>query len=270
MRVRVVAGRALKALPRFHVLHFHGLGRVAPHLLQHILALDVAAAAHELGTPLATIKLVSSELASEVATTLPDRKDLADDLALLRQSAERCGNILKSMGSAGRDDLLIRSAPLGQVVEEAALPHRNRGIRIRVEMPPGAPSIQRDAALIHGFRNLIQNAVDFAAEEVLIEASFDKREIRLRVADDGPGFPAALLPKIGDPFLTTRPRAEDGRSYEGLGLGLFIAKALLERSGARMKFGNRQRGAQVSVIWPRQMIEANERGALGKNPEITA
>lgn len=229
----------------------------------------VAAAAHEMGTPLATIKLVSSELADEITQALPDRKDLAEDLALLRQSADRCSGILKSMGSAGRDDLLIRSAPLLQVLEEAAGPHRNRGIRIRIEIPPDAPSIQRDAALIHGLRNLIQNAVDFARVEVLIEASIDKREIRLRVADDGPGFPAALLPKIGDPFLTTRPRSEDGRSYEGLGLGLFIAKALLERSGAAVQFGNRQRGAQVSVTWPRDRIETDRRGALGQNPEIT-
>ncbi|SMO72042.1 ActS/PrrB/RegB family redox-sensitive histidine kinase [Paracoccus laeviglucosivorans] len=236
--------------------------------LQHLGGV-VAAAAHEMGTPLATIKLVSSELADEIASALPEREDLAEDLALLRQSADRCSGILKSMGSAGRDDLLFRIAPLSEVIKEAAAPHRNRGIRIRVEIAQDAPSIKRDAALIHGLRNLIQNAVDFARVEVLIEASFDKREIRLRIADDGPGFPAALLPKIGDPFLTTRPRAEDGRSYEGLGLGLFIAKALLERSGAAMRFGNRQRGAQVSVIWPRSVIEADERAVLGQNPEIT-
>lgn len=236
--------------------------------LQHLGGV-VAAAAHEMGTPLATIKLVSSELTDEITVALPDREDLAEDLALLRQSADRCSGILKSMGNAGRDDLLIRSAPLSEVIKEAAAPHRNRGIRVRVEIAPDAPSIKRDAALIHGLRNLIQNAVDFADVEVLVEASFDKREIRLRIADDGPGFPSALLPKIGDPFLTTRPRAEDGRSYEGLGLGLFIAKALLERSGAVMRFGNRQRGAQISVIWPRNLIESNERGALGQNPEIT-
>lgn len=235
--------------------------------LQHLGGV-VAAAAHEMGTPLATIKLVSSELADEITRALPDRADLAEDLALLRQSAERCGTILKSMGSAGRDDLLIRSAPLSEMLDEAAAPHRNRGIRIRLSVPGNAPAVHRDAALIHGLRNLIQNAVDFAAEEVLIEASCDQREIRLRIADDGPGFPIALLPKIGDPFLTTRPRAEDGRSYEGLGLGLFIAKALLERSGATMLFGNSQRGAQVTVIWPRDRIAADDRGVLGRNPQI--
>lgn len=235
--------------------------------LQHLGGV-VAAAAHEMGTPLATIKLVSSELVDEVAAALPERQDLAEDLALLRQSADRCAAILKSMGSAGRDDLLIRSAPLREVLDEAAAPHRNRGIRIRLAVPAEAPAIHRDAALIHGLRNLIQNAVDFASEEVLVEAGCDRREIRLRIADDGPGFPVALLPKIGEPFLTTRPRAEDGRSYEGLGLGLFIAKALLERSGAAVRFGNSQRGAQVTVVWPRDRIAADDRAALAPNPEI--
>jgi len=237
--------------------------------LQHLGGV-VAAAAHEMGTPLATIKLVSAEMEDEITDSLPDRSDLREDLALLRQSAERCAQILKSMGSAGRDDLLIRAAPLREVLEEAAGPHRNRGIRIRIEVPNPSVSIQRDAALIHGLRNLIQNAVDFAKAEVLIEASLGRRELRLRIADDGPGFPAQLLPRIGSPFLTTRPRAEDGRGYEGMGLGLFIAKALLERSGAVVRFGNRQRGAQVTIAWSRGLIEADTRGALGPNPEITA
>jgi len=236
--------------------------------LQHLGGV-VAAAAHEMGTPLATIKLVSAELADEISEAMPDRTDLGEDLALLRKSAERCAAILRSMGSAGRDDLLIHQAPLRAVLEEAAAPHRDRGVRIRIETPGQPVTIRRDAALIHGLRNLIQNAVDFANAEVLVEASVGRRELRLRIADDGPGFPPALLPRIGSPFLTTRPRAEDGRSYEGMGLGLFIAKTLLERAGADVRFGNRQRGAQVTVTWPRGLIEAEDRGALGENPQIT-
>ncbi|WP_199260082.1 ActS/PrrB/RegB family redox-sensitive histidine kinase [Paracoccus binzhouensis] len=237
--------------------------------LQHLGGV-VAAAAHELGTPLATIKLVSAELADELSEALPDRKDLAEDVALLRQSADRCRDILKSMGGAGRDDLLIRSAPLSEVLSEAAAPHRGRGAEILLE--PGAedPIVHRDAAVIHGLRNLIQNAVDFASERVTIETGVDRRDIRVRISDDGPGFPPALLPRIGSPFLTTRPRAEDERSYEGMGLGLFIAKALLERSGARLRFGNGTRGAEVTVTWPRELIETENRGALGQNPEIRA
>jgi len=238
--------------------------------LQHLGGV-VAAAAHELGTPLATIKLVGAELADELAEALPEREDLAEDVALLRQSADRCRDILKSMGSAGRDDLLIRSAPLTEVLAEAAAPHHGRGAEIVVQPAPEPLIVQRDAAVIHGLRNLIQNAVDFAARRVTIETGADRRDLWVRIADDGPGFPPALLPRIGSPFLTTRPRAEDGRSYEGMGLGLFIAKALLERSGARLRFANGAKGgAEILVTWPRDMIETGNRAALGPNPEILA
>ena len=236
--------------------------------LQHLGGV-VAAAAHEMGTPLATIKLVAAELRDEIAATLPERRDLAEDLALLTASADRCSAILRAMGSAGRDDLMIRSAPLAQVLDEAAAPHRDRGARIAIEVAPDAPAIRRDAALIHGLRNLIQNAVDFARSEVRITAVATRRDISIRIADDGPGFPPHLLPRLGNPFLTTRPRAEDGRSYEGLGLGLFIAKALLERSGAVVRPGNAPGGgAVVEVTWPRPRIEAEARAALGENPRI--
>ncbi|CAM3251605.1 two-component system, sensor histidine kinase RegB [Paracoccus aminovorans] len=235
--------------------------------LQHLGGV-VAAAAHELGTPLATIKLVSAELSDELSDALPEREDLAEDLALLRQSADRCRDILKSMGGAGRDDLLIRSAPLSEVLSEAAAPHRDRGAQIEMQAAEENPIVHRDAAVIHGLRNLIQNAVDFASDRVTVQTGSDRREIWVRIIDDGPGFPPALLPRIGSPFLTTRPRAEDGRSYEGMGLGLFIAKALLERSGARLRFGNGARGAEITVIWPRTLIEADNREALGPNPQI--
>ena len=236
--------------------------------LQHLGGV-VAAAAHELGTPLATIKLVSAELADELSEALPDREDLAEDVTLLRQSADRCRDIMRSMGASGRDDLLIRSAPLAEVLAEAAAPHRKRGAAIVIEAAEDMPVIQRDAAVIHGLRNLIQNAVDFAHNQVTIRASRDRRDLRIQISDDGPGFPPALLPRIGSPFLTTRPRAEDGRSYEGMGLGLFIAKALLQGSGARLDFGNGvSGGARITVTWPLARIEAEDRGALGANPEI--
>jgi two-component system sensor histidine kinase RegB len=236
--------------------------------LQHLGGV-VAAAAHELGTPLATIKLVSAELADELSEALPDREDLAEDVTLLRQSADRCRDIMRSMGASGRDDLLIRFAPLAEVLAEAAAPHRGRGAGIVIDAGAGMPVIQRDAAVIHGLRNLIQNAVDFAASQVTIRASRDRRDLCIQILDDGPGFPPALLPRIGSPFLTTRPRAEDGRSYEGMGLGLFIAKALLQGSGARLDFGNGvSGGARITVTWPLARIEAEDRGALGANPEI--
>lgn len=251
----------------------------------------VAAAAHELGTPLATIKLVSAELMEE----LEDRPELLEDARLIRQQADRCRDILQSMGRAGKDDLLLRTAPLSEVLREAAEPHRARGKDIVFEVGPGPggdarqPSVHRRPEMIHGLRNLIQNAVDFAAGQVWVTATWTGGEIAVRIADDGPGFPQQLIGRIGDPFVRRRdPAGEDALrpEYQGMGLGLFIAKTLLERSGARLSFANgsdpfligaerpARGGAVVEAVWPRGAIEAGEAGGpragLGQNRPIRA
>lgn len=248
----------------------------------------VAAAAHELGTPLATIKLASSELIAE----LEDRPDLQEDAALIRDQANRCRDILRDMGRAGKDDLHLRQAPLSAVVHEAAEPHMHRGKKIHFEEGPGAgggllqPSILRLPEVIHGLRNLIQNAVDFARANVWVETVWTGEDIAVRILDDGRGYPAHLIGRIGDPFVRRR-RAESDRKqrpeYEGMGLGLFIAKTLLERSGATLTFANardpghrvvaraEQRGAVVVVVWPRAKIDAQsgERAVpIGRNRPI--
>ncbi|OIQ33202.1 MAG: two-component sensor histidine kinase [Alphaproteobacteria bacterium MedPE-SWcel] len=233
----------------------------------------VAAAAHELGTPLATIKLTSSELIEELDGT----PDLQEDARLIRQQADRCRDILRSMGRVGKDDLHLRQAPLSALVHEAAEPHFSRGKDIRFSEHPaeGAdrnqPSILRKPEIIHGLRNLIQNAVDFSDSSVWIELHWSADWIKVRILDDGDGFPVHLLGRLGDPFMRRRaPLIDRGQrpEYEGMGLGLFIAKTLLERTGARLKFANcrdlrtsrdltpEQRGALVSVTWPRRKIDA--------------
>jgi two-component system sensor histidine kinase RegB len=247
----------------------------------------VAAAAHELGTPLATIKLVSTELAEE----LEGQPELAEDARLIRQQADRCRDILRSMGRAGKDDLHMRSAPFGAVVREAAEPHADRGIAVHYDFvpDPGAPEDQpmvwRKPEVIHGLRNLVQNAVDFAATQIWADASWGGGEIRLRITDDGPGYPQDLLGRLGDPFLSRRARAQSPArpGYEGMGLGLFIAKTLLERSGARVTFMNasdpflsaedkeERGGAIVEVIWAFETIGLPEDEAsapLGENQPI--
>lgn len=253
----------------------------------------VAAAAHELGTPLATIKLVSSELADELAEALSSRPDLFEDAKLIRDQADRCRDILHSMGRAGKDDLQMRSAPFGEVLREAAEPHADRGIDLLYDLAPALPDlgdedsappvIYRKPEIIHGLRNLVQNAVDFANATVWIEATWDLAEIRLCVIDDGAGFPPEVLSRLGDPFLRRRTRQSNSTQrvgYEGMGLGLFIAKTLLERSGARVSFRNSsdpfltaaekgaKRGAVVEVVWPKSRIclsEEERNTPLGQN-----
>lgn len=241
----------------------------------------VAAAAHELGTPLATIKLVSAELASDLRRAAPGQPELAEDAALIRSEAERCSAILHGMGRAGKDDLHLRQTPLSALLQEAAEPHQDRGIAVHFQGDEaGATIIQRQPELIHGLRNIIQNAVDFARGNVWISADLpDPGRLRLRIADDGPGFPPHLLPRIGDPFLGTRRSAERS-GYDGMGLGLFIAKTLLERTGARLRFANgadpflaetennAQSGALVELVWPRdRLVQPRPAGGLGENPK---
>ncbi len=231
----------------------------------------VAATAHELGTPLATIKLVSGELLEDLA----DRPDVIEDLALIRQEADRCRDILHSMGRAGKDDLHLRNAPLETVVREAAEPHTERGKLVLIDVAPvgdGAivqPIIPRRPETIHGLRNLIQNAVDFADERVEIDVSWTEKQIIVRISDDGGGFSAAILARIGDPIIRQRRMSEDTRrpEYRGMGLGLFIAKTLLERVGATLQFANGRLAGQpvhaiVTVTWNRTEADFEASGQI--------
>lgn len=246
----------------------------------------VAAAAHELGTPLATIKLVSAELMEE----LRDKPELREDAQLMRDQADRCREILHSMGRAGKDDLHMRYAPLETVVREAGDPHANRGKTLNYYVVPleddlrTQPLIPRRPEIIHGLRNLIQNAVDFAETTVDIEVSWNADLIRVRIVDDGEGFPASVINRIGDPFVKRKRLTNDRPEYKGMGLGLFIAKTLLERSSAQLTFSNGRKGphagwagqaaggAIVMVAWPRDtsfLRAPAPDSALGENQRFS-
>ncbi|MEM7488025.1 MAG: ActS/PrrB/RegB family redox-sensitive histidine kinase [Pseudomonadota bacterium] len=248
----------------------------------HDLGGVVAAAAHELGTPLATIKLVSSELAEE----LSERPGLREDAELIREQADRCRDILRSMGRAGKSDLHLRTAPLPALLREAADPHADRGILIDYSFEPEAgaderaPLVRRSPEVIHGLRNMIQNAVDYAETRVWVDVRWSREAVSIRVIDDGEGYPLEMLSRLGDPFLRARPREPNRPGYEGMGLGLFIAKTLLERTGAAVSFGNGARpgrrfrkdrsGAIAQVAWPLAAIAVDDGQPLGENTPILA
>ena len=239
---------------------------------QRLLALDglAAAAAHGLGTPLATIAVVTKELLHDVA----EDDQHYDDILLLRAQAERCRDILKELASRGEQiDVIVSRLPVCHLMEEVVEPHRLIAVPIEVTTGPlpnveldspgvREPVTQRNPGVVYGLGNLVENAVDFAATKVEVDARWSENEVRIVIADDGGGFPPNVLEELGEPFLTTRPAtswSEDAPDeHIGMGLGFFIAKTLLERSGAQLELANRPepaRGAVVTVTWPRERFE---------------
>jgi two-component system sensor histidine kinase RegB len=220
-----------------------------------------AAAAHELGTPLATISIVAKEMSREAPT-----QEVKEDAALLIAQAERCREILRRLTETpdAQDEVHERMSLL-QLVHEVIEPHADvKDVRVEaiVTGAPGvkAPDIWRMPEVMHAMTSFVENAVDFAASEVLVTARFDAQAISVEVRDDGPGFAPEVLAKLGEPYVTTRPGAEGSRSgHIGMGLGFFISKTLLERTGAQVKFQNaKPRGAVVSARWERGRIEVRQ------------
>lgn len=219
-----------------------------------------AAAAHELGSPLGTIALVAGELADELDEDDPH----AEDVALLVSQVRRCREILADLArkpeADGGDPFEL--TPLTALIETAAAPHRLGHIHFRVvrsecdgENPSGEePIVRRLPEILHGVGNFIQNAHQFAKETVTVSVCWSGRKIELTITDDGPGFPPALLNRIGEPYMSMRA---DRAGH--MGLGIFIAQTLLEKTGASVQFSNnRSGGARIIVGWPRSSLETRK------------
>lgn len=213
-----------------------------------------AAAAHELGTPLATIHLVAKEMARELKPDDPR----AEDLQLLVTQSERCRAILGQL-SANRErgDVMLQRAPIRALLEEVSSPHEGLGADIIIDAHGVGPlEVRRMPEIVHALGGIIENAVGFAKTRVDIEARWDADSVEVAIRDDGPGFTPAILGRLGEPYLTERD--EEGIAG-GLGLGFFISKTLLERTGAKLDVRNRRlpdHGAMVKAVWPRSAIEA--------------
>jgi two-component system sensor histidine kinase RegB len=218
-----------------------------------------AAAAHELGSPLSTIAVVAKEMLREVEPDDP----LREDVELLSSESDRCRTILARLSVDPTGDIsdAYTLVPLPALIEAAAQHSEREGIAISFRsgpvgegVPTTAPIQVRSPEITQGIGNIVQNAVSFARHEVEIRTRWTAAWSEVEVSDDGPGFSQALLDELGTPFISTR-QGEKGH----MGLGVFIAKTLLERTGATVTFGNRRGttgGALVSVRWPNPVFKA--------------
>jgi two-component system sensor histidine kinase RegB len=228
-----------------------------------------AAAAHELGTPLSTILVVARELERDIE---PDSR-FAEDIRLLREQAQRCRVILGKLTELPAPGEPFERMKLSALIEEVVAPHRGAGVAIEVEIArddPAEPVGARNPAVLYGLGNILENAVDFARDRVEVKAAWTDENVVVEVNDDGSGFPPEIIDRMGEPYITSeRGRRMRGREMPGLGLGFFIAKTLLARSGAKISLKNKQfpqRGAIVRVRWKRPDFE---RPLISLSPDDT-
>lgn len=253
---------------------------------QHISDLDglAAAAAHELGTPLATIALVAGEL---LHGKIKDPA-LRADLLLIKEQSARCRQILAQIPTLGEPNAApFRTVTVSGLVAELVQRYKDRGSPILIESRGREPEPRclRNPGLLYGIGNILQNATEFAASQVKVRIEWSDSDLRIEISDDGPGIPAFVLDRLGEPYVTSRPisapEVETGKSTGkggGMGLGLFIAKVLLERSGAKLEAGNNRGdmpGATICLSWPRHLFEnAGRRGEqdewakAGEKPQV--
>ncbi len=214
-----------------------------------------AAAAHELGSPLSTIAVTVKELAREATPDDP----WAEDIGILQTEVERCRAILAELGSApqgatGDPQSPFVRQPLSAFVRAAAdaQPHDGVILDFTIDAADGSaePTVLRRPEYIHGLASLIQNACQFARRGVVIRSAWTKQLVRITIQDDGPGFPPAMLDRLGEPYISSR-----AHTGEHMGLGIFIARNLLQRTGATMSCSNAVSGARVEISWPRPVID---------------
>jgi len=218
-----------------------------------------AAAAHELGSPLSTILVTATELSRE----MPEDNPYAEDISILRAEAYRCREILAELAlQPATDDSgdPFARIPLSVMVRAAADRHLEAGITLTIEAvgddDSAEPVVANSPEFNHGLGNIVQNAVQFARDSVAIRIAWDEETITVTVRDDGPGFAPAVLDRVGEPYISSR-----GEGH--LGLGIFIAQSLLQRTGGRLIVGNlrgpggRVDGGEVTITWPRASLDVN-------------
>jgi len=210
---------------------------------------QAAAAAHSLGTPLATISVVAKELKKEIG----DNKEYSKDIDLLISQIKRCSEILKKISKKQiENDQFISTVKIEDLLDEIINSFKetsSKEITLISEKDENKIDIQRTPEIIYGLRNFIGNAVKFSKSKVKIYLKSDEKNISVIVTDDGPGFPDDVIDILGEPYIKSKSKEVNENS--GLGLGTFLGKTLLEKKGANLVFlkGNKLGGATVVIGW---------------------
>jgi len=208
---------------------------------------QAAAAAHSLGTPLATITVVAKELRKEIGKESKHSKDLD----LLISQTKRCGDILKKISQKQIiEDKFMSAIKLEDLLEEilrSFMETSNKTIKLNSEKDINKINVKRSPEIIYGLRNFIGNAVKFSDSKVEVELVSNNDAVSINIHDDGPGFPDDIMEVLGEPYIKSKSQKISGKS--GLGLGTFLGKTLLERQGAEIIFSNRKsnNGASVKI-----------------------
>jgi len=210
---------------------------------------QAAAAAHSLGTPLATISVVAKELKKEIGND----KELSKDIDLLISQTKRCSEILKQISKKQiEEDIFLSSIKFEDLLEEIINSFKetsSKKIEFLTDNDQNKIAIQRTPEIIYGLRNFIGNAVKFSKSKVKIILFSNQKSIEIKINDDGPGIPEDIINKIGEPYI--KSKSKEVSSNSGLGLGTFLGKTLLERQNAKLSFKRNSDfgGAQVVITW---------------------
>jgi len=215
-----------------------------------------AAAAHELGTPLATIQVIAKEMTRE----LNPSTSLGEDAALMLSQAQRCREILTQLSQRGDEgDVFHDILSIEGLLEEAAEPYIALGkdIVINVTGEGEEPTLKRKAELLYGLKNFIENAVDFAKSTVNLNGSWNQNTLTITIDDDGKGFDPSITRRLGQPYVSRRQNQKNSEVLAGgLGLGVFIATTLIERTSGKVKFDSSpQGGARVKLVWYKSKLD---------------
>jgi len=218
------------------------------HELESI-GVQAAAAAHSLGTPLSTINVVAKELEKDIG----NNPKYSKDISLLLTQTKRCGDILKKLSQDTlASDNFLDDIKFDQLLNEIARSFReisNKKLSVIVKKNEINPRIERTLEITYGLRNFIGNAVKYSKSLVEISLESNSKITKVKVCDDGPGFPSDVKDVLGEPYI----RSGDNKisSKSGLGLGTFIGKTLLERMKANIIFDKcpKTNGAMVIIRW---------------------